>query len=281
MAVTDVNEEAAKQVVEQYGLEALVYPDDQSLVNSENVDAVLVTSWGPAHEQNVLNAIEAGKYVFCEKPLATTAEGCRRIAEAGDGYTGSVWCKLVVKRYDSGYVQLKEAIDENEIGEPLMVRWYTAIQKWMKLLTEMAVVDTLIHEIDVLHWLISDDYKSVQVIYPKKASRAHANLKDPQLIIMETKSGIVIRLEVFVNCKYGYDIQCEVIGEDGVAYLPEPASIVTRKGAKRSTDILVDWKDRFMDAYDIELQDFIDSIIKTGQPNGPTSSGRIHCCRNS
>jgi myo-inositol 2-dehydrogenase/D-chiro-inositol 1-dehydrogenase len=88
---------------------------------------------------------------------------------------------------------------------------------------------------------------------------------------METKSGIVIQAEVFVNCKYGYDIQCEVIGEDGVAYLPEPASIVTRKGAKRSTDILVDWKDRFMDAYDIELQDFIDSIIKTGQPNGPTS----------
>ena len=272
VAVTDVNEEAAKQVVKQYGLEALVYPDDQSLVNSENVDAVLVTSWGPAHEQNVLNAIEAGKYVFCEKPLATTAEGCRRIAEAEMKHGKRLVQVGFMRRYDRGYVQLKEAIDRNEIGEPLMVRCvHRNPEVDEKYTTEMAVVDTLIHEIDVLHWLISDDYKSVQVIYPKKASRAHANLKDPQLIIMETKSGIVIQAEVFVNCKYGYDIQCEVIGEDGVAYLPEPASIVTRKGAKRSTDILVDWKDRFMDAYDIEIQDFIDSIIKTGQPNGPTS----------
>src|SRR5947209_8409080 len=82
VAVTDVNQEAAKNVVEQFGLNAVICPDDKTLVASENVDAVLVTSWGPAHEQSVLAAIEAGKYVFCEKPLATTAEGCMRIVEA-------------------------------------------------------------------------------------------------------------------------------------------------------------------------------------------------------
>jgi myo-inositol 2-dehydrogenase / D-chiro-inositol 1-dehydrogenase len=73
------------------------------------------------------------------------------------------------------------------------------------------------------------------------------------------------------SLKYGYDIQCEVIGEDGVAKLPEFSSIVMRKAEKLSTSILNDWKYRFMDAYDVEIQDFMDSIIKKGEPQGPTS----------
>lgn len=46
VAVTDVNQEAAQKVVEQYQLNATVYPNDDSLLADENVDAVLVTSWG-------------------------------------------------------------------------------------------------------------------------------------------------------------------------------------------------------------------------------------------
>ncbi|GAA3324636.1 hypothetical protein GCM10020331_053300 [Ectobacillus funiculus] len=65
-----MNQESAKKsAVEEYGLDAVIYPDDKTLVADANVDAVLVTSWGPAHEQSVLAAIEAGKYVFCEKNL--------------------------------------------------------------------------------------------------------------------------------------------------------------------------------------------------------------------
>lgn len=272
VAVTDMNLESAKLAVEQYGLEAVVHEDDKALCQDPNVDAVLVTSWGPAHEQNVLNAIEAGKYVFCEKPLATTAEGAMKIVQAEMAHGKKLVQVGFMRRYDPGYVQLKEAIDANEIGDPLMVRCVHRNPEVPETYgTEMAIVDTLIHEIDVLHWLINDDYKSVQVLYPKKTARAHAGLKDPQIIILETKSGIIINAEVFVNCHYGYDIQCEVIGEDGVAYLPEPASIVTRKSAKLSTSIMTDWKDRFIDAYDVELQDFMDSIKATGEPNGPTS----------
>ncbi|GAA3333702.1 hypothetical protein GCM10020331_098780 [Ectobacillus funiculus] len=96
-------------------------------------------------------------------------------------------------------------------------------------------------------------------------------MQDPQLITLETNSGIIITAEVFVNCKYGYDIQCEVIGEEGVAYLPEFSGIATRKEAKFGTSILMDWKQRFIAAYDKELQDFMDSIKNTGEPNGPTS----------
>ncbi|WP_257347938.1 Gfo/Idh/MocA family protein [Pseudalkalibacillus decolorationis] len=272
VAVTDVNQDAARDVVVQFGLDAVIYPDDNALVVDDNVDAVLVTSWGPAHEQSVLVAIEAGKYVFCEKPLATTAEGCMRIVEAEMKHGKRLVQVGFMRRYDSGYVQLKEAIDNNSIGEPLMIRCaHRNPEVDGTYTTEMAVTDTLVHEIDVLHWLAGDDYKSVQVVFPKKTKHALDHLQDPQMIILETNTGIIINVEVFVNCKYGYDIQCEVIGEEGIVSLPEVASIITRKEAKLGTNILMDWKQRFIDAYDKELQDFMDSIKKTGEPNGPTS----------
>jgi myo-inositol 2-dehydrogenase / D-chiro-inositol 1-dehydrogenase len=272
VAVTDVNQESAKQTVDQYQLDAVVYPDDKALIADENVDAVLVTSWGPAHEATVVAAVEAGKYVFCEKPLATTAEGCLRIVEAEIKQGKKLVQVGFMRRYDSGYVQLKQAIDKGEIGEPLMIK---AVHRNPEVgenyTTDMAVTDTLIHEIDVLHWLVNDDYKSVQVVFPKKTKYAHDKLQDPQLFTIETNNGIVMNVEVFVNCKYGYDIQCEVVGEEGVAYLPEYSSVVTRKEAKLSSSILMDWKYRLMEAYDVEIQDFMDSIVKKGEPQGPTS----------
>ena len=272
VAVTDVNRKAAEQVVEEFNLEATIYQDDKTLLDDPHVEAVLVTSWGPAHEDSVLAAIERGKYVFCEKPLATTADGCMRIVEAEMKHGKKLVQVGFMRRYDRGYVQLKEAIDNHIIGEPLMIHCaHRNPNQNERYTTEMAVVDTLIHEIDVLHWLINDNYKSVQVLFPKQTKNGFSNLKDPQIFIIETLTGIVITAEVFVYCKYGYDIQCEVVGEEGSVKLPEPMSIVTRKDAKLSTPILMDWKDRFIEAYDLELQDFMDSIRKTGKPNGPTS----------
>jgi myo-inositol 2-dehydrogenase / D-chiro-inositol 1-dehydrogenase len=76
--------------------------------------------------------------------------------------------------------------------------------------------------------------------------------------------------EVFVNCRYGYDIQCQVVGEEGVVSLPEPESVVLRHDAKLSTTILQDWKLRFIDCYDVELQDWI-RAAETGKISGPNA----------
>ena len=272
VAVTDVNQESAKQAVEQFNLDAAVYPDNKTLIAADNVDAVFVTSWGPAHEASVLEAVAAGKYVFCEKPLATTAEGSLRIVEAEIKHGKRLVQVGFMRRYDAGYVQLKEVIDQKEIGEPLMIRAaHRNASVDDSYTTDMAAVDTLVHEIDVLHWLIDDDYKSVQVTFPRKTKHAATHLQDPQIFNIETTNGVAISVEVFVNCQYGYDIQCEVIGEEGVAKLPEVPSVVMRKGGNLSAGILQDWKKRFVDAYDKELQDFMDSIKATGEPNGPTS----------
>lgn len=73
-----------------------------------------------------------------------------------------------------------------------------------------------------------------------------------------------------MNCQYGYDIQCEVVGETGIARLPEPSAVQMRKAANLSTAILTDWKDRFIKAYDVELQAFINDV-QAGQLHGPSA----------
>ncbi|MGJ9384794.1 Gfo/Idh/MocA family protein [Salipaludibacillus sp. CF4.18] len=271
-AVTDVNQEAARKAVEDLGLQALVYSDDSALIQDDNVDAVLVTSWGPAHEATVLKAIEAGKFVFVEKPLSTTAEGCMRIVEAEMKYGKRLVQVGFMRRYDQGYRQMKEAIDNNFIGEPLMIKCaHRNAEVGENYTTDMAILDTLIHEIDTLHWLVNDDYKSIQVTYPKKTRNALKHLKDPQIVTLETVGGIIMQAEIFVNCKYGYDIQCEVVGEEGVVKLPEVSTVEYRKNAVLGSTILMDWKYRFEDAFNKEFQDFIDSTKEKGVPSGPSA----------
>ena len=175
------------------------------------------------------------------------------------------------RRYDKGYRALKKAIDDGVIGAPLMIHCAHRNPPVPEAyVSDMAIVDTFIHEIDVLRWLINDDYVSAQVIVPRNTKHTHAKLDDPIMVLLATKSGVRIDGEVFVNCRYGYDIQCQVVGEEGVASLPEPESVILRREARLSTMIMQDWKLRFIDSYDVELQDWIEAA-GTGKVNGPNA----------
>jgi len=271
VAVSDINLKGAAQAVKRLGLEADVLPDGNQVINAGNVDALIITSWDPTHEAFVLAAIAAGKPVFCEKPLAVTAAGCKRIVDAEIAHGRRLVQVGFMRPYDQGYRALKKVIDSGEIGQPLMLHCahrnpnvddsYT---------TDMAITNTMIHELGVLRWLLDDDYVSAQVIFPRSTSHTHAKLRDPQIVLLETVKGARIDVEIFVNCQYGYDIQTEVVGENGIASFPEPASVLLRSQAKRSHTILTDWKDRFIDAYDLELQDFINGVIH-GELTGPSA----------
>ena len=269
-ALSDVNRASAEAVRAEIAPTAAVFATGADLIASASVDAVLVTSWGTTHEDFVLAAIAAGKPCFCEKPLATTAEGAKRIVDAEVRHGKRLVQVGFMRRYDAGYVALKQAV-ESKTGAPIMVhaahRNPTVPEAYI---TPMAIHDTLIHEIDVFRWLLDDDYVSARVIFPRKAARSHGKLRDPQIVVLETAKGVVIDTEIFVNCHYGYDIQCEVVGEDGVARLPEPMAIRLRLDALHQNAILTDWKDRFVAAYDVELQDFLKAAAR-GTASGPTS----------
>lgn len=270
VALSDVNLASAESVRADLAPQAKLYETGEELIAAPEVDAVLVTSWGATHEPYVLAAVAAGKPVFCEKPLATTAEGARRIVEAEVAHGKRLVQVGFMRRYDAGYLALRQAVQQHT-GAPILVHAAhrnPAVPE--AYVTPMAIHDTLIHEIDVFRWLLDDDYVSARVLYPRNAVRSHSKLRDPQVVVLETKKGVLIDVEIFVNCQYGYDIQCEVVGEAGTARLPEPMAVALRLDAKRQSSILTDWKDRFVASYDVELQDFI-AAASTGGATGPSA----------
>lgn len=273
VAVYDLYEASAQGAVEKFKLDAKIHATDDALINDPNVDAVVITSLGEAHYSTIMKAIAAGKYIFTEKPMTTSAKDSKSVVDAEMRHGKRLIQVGFNRRYDKGYRQLKTIIDSGRIGLPLLTncRHYNAtVPDYYT--TEMCVRDTLIHEIDIMHYLLNDDYKSVVMYYAKKNSQwKNPQPRDPQIFHIETKSGIAIVVEVFVTDKYGYDIQCRVVGETGIVSLPEVASCEVRTEGRIEHSIFMDWQSRFIEAYDIEFQAFVDSVLKLGKPAIPSA----------
>jgi myo-inositol 2-dehydrogenase / D-chiro-inositol 1-dehydrogenase len=276
VALTDINVGNAKRIADKYGAE--FYETGEEVIEAPEVDAIVIASWDPTHAQYVLAAIKAGKFVFCEKPLATSANDCKKIVDAEIAGEKQLVQVGFMRRFDKGYRQIKAVIEDGKIGEPLMLHCVHRNRiPGPKHTTEMNIKNSVIHEIDVLRWLLDEDYKTAQVLMPKSSRLAEERLSDPQIVLLETKSGVRIDVESFVNCQYGYDVQCEVVGETGTVRLPDPANVVMRSKGAYSYEIFSDWSDRFIEAYDIEFQEWVDAV-KQDVVKGPTAwDGYVAC----
>ena len=224
VACADPASEFGLSIAQKMGLKG--YADPIEMINDPEIDAIINTTADQFHEQFVLAAIAAGKYIFCEKPLAPKADACRRIVEAEMAGGKKLVQVGFMRRYDPGYRQLKEAIETRRYGEPLLLhcahRNPSVPESYD---TPMAVENSMIHEIDVLRWLLGENYATAEVRFAKDTRRTHSKLRDPQIMILTTRSGVRIDVEAFVNNGNNYEIKCEVVCEDAVLNLPEPTNI--------------------------------------------------------
>ncbi|UWP58869.1 Gfo/Idh/MocA family oxidoreductase [Ruminococcus gauvreauii] len=271
VAVNDISEESALAVAGQYGIRC--EKDPHALIGAEDVDAVIVTTWDRTHEEFVVSAIREGKHVFCEKPLSNTSQGCRNIMDAEIAGGKRLLMVGFMRRYDKGYRQMKAAIEAQKLGEPLLVhaQHRNAAPTGEKHTTEMSVNGALVHEFDITRWLVNDEYETAQLICPKSTKNADEDLIDPQMVILRTKSGIHIDLEIYMNCRYGYDIQCEVVGEEGTVRLPDPANAIFRKDGGRTYEIYSGWAKRFEEAYETEMKEWVKCVLKDDLSECPTA----------
>ena len=270
-AVCDINSGVANALAQEYN--ATPFYDAIEMINSERVDAVFICSIGPAHKAQILAAINAGKPVFCEKPLTPTAQEAREIIDAEVNYGKRLLQLGFMRRFDPGYQALKQRIASGELGEVLLMHCAHRNPSVPESYTlEMAINDSATHEIDIIHYLLEENIVSVRVDKPrKKTSRALNHLQDPLIVIFETESGVRIDDELFVNCNYGYDIRCDVIGENAVASLTEHALTVTRSAYGVGRHIPQSCMARFAAAYDREVQNFVDRVNSGRDMTGPSA----------
>jgi len=270
-AVCDINHAAADAIASEY--HATAFYDAEEMINSELVDAVFICSIGPVHKAQILAAFKAGKPVFCEKPLTPTADESAEIIDA-EVKAGKRLLQLgFMRRFDPGYQALKQAIEGGELGDIMLMHCAHRNPSVPDSYTlEMAVNDSATHEIDIIRYLLNENITSVRVDKPrKKTRRALPHLQDPLIVIFETESGVRIDDELFVNCHYGYDIRCEVIGENAIAALTEQQVISTRSLHGNAQHIAQSCMERFATAYDREVQHFVDSVRDGREMSGPSS----------
>jgi len=270
VAVTDVDPDNAAAAVADLP-RAVVHPDGRALVGAPDVDAVIVASWGPSHEEYVLACLAAGKPVFCEKPLATSQEACRRILDAEVAVGRRLVQVGFMRRYDPAYRAMKDVVTSGAIGAPLLVhsrhRNPSVPSHYER---EMAITDSAVHDFDIVRWLLDEDLTSATVLTPRR-SRHGTDLQDPLLIILRTDSGVLVDVETSANSRYGYDVGGEVVGEDGTVALADTNPVVVRREGGFAGAVPTGWRERFVRAYDVELQAWVDALAAGLGATGPSS----------
>lgn len=268
VAATDIDRDRACAAAPRG---AKIFDTPQAMIHSDQVEAIVICSWGPAHEEQLLASIAAGKPVFCEKPLVTSEAGARRVMEAEVAYGRRLVQVGFMRRFDPDYRGLKRVLEGGSLGAPLMfhsVHRNASVPAGLYR-SDMPLNDTLVHDADISRWLLGDEIAGVEVRVPRRSSHG-GELRDPVMVLLHMASGALVDVEISVNIAYGYDIRGEVSCEAGVAALPNrPSTVITDRHGVRQA-IPGDWRERFIEAYDQEFREWIVAASQ-GTATGPST----------
>ncbi|KQV94006.1 Gfo/Idh/MocA family oxidoreductase [Streptomyces sp. Root369] len=268
-AVVDVDAERAKTIAARVD-GCTAYTDPASVMAAADVDAVLIASPGPAHEAALLQAFEHDLPVLCEKPLTPDAASALRVVEAEQRLGHRRAQVGFMRRYDTEYMKLKSLLETGQLGRPLMLhnRHRNAASPPF-FTSSMLISDSVAHETDVTRWLLGHEITAVTVLRPTPSANAPDDLQDPQFVVFETDGGALADVEIFVNCGFGYQVQAEAVCERGTARIGDGHAMVTNMAGRWGGTIAQDFVERFADAYDREVQAWVDAT-RRGEVTGPS-----------
>ncbi|WP_328621440.1 Gfo/Idh/MocA family protein [Streptomyces sp. NBC_00354] len=245
------------------------HTDPAAAIAAPGVQAVLIASPGPAHEEAILQALERELPVLCEKPLTPDPAGALRVMEAEQRLGRRLVQVGFMRRFDAEYERLKELLDAGGIGRPLFLHCRHRNASSPSFFTsDMLITDSVVHEVDAARWLLGQEITAVSVLSPAPTSAAPEGLRDPRLVLLETSGGVIVDVEIFVNCGFGYEVRCEAVGEAGSAQIGEGQAMVVRSAGRNYGEIAQDFTVRFADAYDRQLRRWVAAAAQ-GRVAGP------------
>jgi myo-inositol 2-dehydrogenase / D-chiro-inositol 1-dehydrogenase len=270
-AVVDPAPGAAERLAASLGT-ATATTDVAQVLADDSVEAVLIAAPARAHADLVVAAVEAGKAVFVEKPMALTlADADRAIAAARAA--GVVLQVGFNRRFDRGWEDAHALVLAGGIGTPQLLRSLTrdpagGLTEPARIPPWTIFLETLIHDFDALRYL-NPGAEAVEVhavadalVRPDFRDRG---LLDTAIVTVRFDNGAIATAEASFSAAYGYDVRGEVFGQGGMASMGDirrssmsfsGAQGVQTQTQRRNTDL-------FHDAYVRQLADFA-SCVRTG-----------------
>jgi predicted dehydrogenase len=277
-AVTTSSTERAEAVRRRCGA-VPVYNDPDSLIESESLDAVIISSSTSAHVKNVEQCAAAGLHILCEKPLGLSLDDCHR---ADDAVTAAT-VKLMIghtRQFDAGYVKAKRLIESGAIGRPVLYRSLSGdVDPPPPTFADLAVsggliLDSMYHDIYLGRWLMDDE---IIRVYGEGEALVDANVRsvgdvDNAVVSARFAGGAMATMTASRTTRYGHDLRGEVIGDEGAVQVGRlqktPVRWLDSNGAHHDTVFTT--PERMGDAFVTMLQSFVDCVVNDIEP--PVSS---------
>lgn len=273
-AVAEPDQAARDEVAARYGV-PLVFADPADALARPDIDAVVIATPTSTHSKLVVAAAEAGKAIFCEKPLALTLDGTREAIAAVER-AGVALQVGFMRRFDSAYRRAKALIDAGEIGHPVT---FKAVGRDpfcpRPAFADPAhsgglIIDMAIHDFDLARWLVGAEVERVSAEGTLLVCHELAAVGDIDNAVVNLRftNGALGNVEVSRNAFYGYDIRTEVLGSEGAvnvgAYGHTPVVLLNRAGAH--SDVMPYLLERFGDAYRAQIAAFVRCVRENMPP---------------
>lgn len=270
-AVVEPDEGRARAAAEK-APGAQVFTRIEDAIAADAVDAVLVATPGQFHEAVLMPALEAKLPVLCEKPLTQEPESSRRVLEAEQRLDRPHIQLGFMRRFDREYEQLRELITSKDAGELIMLhckhRNANVPDAYHQ---DMLITDSVVHEFDVAPWLAGSDVKSVEVKHPRRNSLTPERLDEPIFVLIELQNGVLVDVEMNVSIQFGYQVATEGVFEKGTARIGDPTGIQRWQDGRISRGEHADFTTRFADAYDEEVQRWVNAVRSGALVDGPNA----------
>ena len=242
--------------------------DYKEIIHDPEIDAVLICSSTDTHSPISIEAIKAGKHVFCEKPIDHDVEKIMEVIKALEG-TNIKYQVGFNRRFDHNFQALQEAVAQGKVGTPQIIK-ITSRDPEPPSIDYVKVsggifLDMTIHDFDMVRFLAGCDAQEVYV--------QSANLVDPAIgeagdvdtavITLKMENGAIAVIDNCRKAVYGYDQRAEVFGSEGMAAISNDSQsnvVISNTQGVTGEKPMFFFLERYLDAYGKEIAAFIDAI---------------------
>ncbi len=248
--------------------------DHRMLLEDPEIDAILIGSPSPEHAPQMIECAQAGKHIFCEKPIALDPEVIRQALAAVEraGVTLQVGFN---RRFDPSFAAVQQQVASGALGEPQLIRVtsrdpapppaeYVASSGGLFL-------DMTIHDFDMIRFLSGSEVEEVHaygaVLVDPEIGKAGDI--DTAVISLKLANGALGVIENSRKAVYGYDQRIEVFGSSGMAFADNntPTRMTVMKESGTVSDKpLYFFLERYQAAFVAELQAFVQAVQQNQAP---------------